>query len=88
MARDRASLPPTQPLTSCGRNGDVTARTLGELLSAHGASGALHAEAVVDTVVALARGAVAIRDAVTMGARGTAFAGSRQGTAGAGGDIP
>ena len=66
----------------------MTARTLGEVLSAHGASGAPHAEAVVDTVVALARGAVAIRDAVTMGALGTAFAGSRQGTAGAGGDIP
>src|SRR5882757_2083164 len=67
---------------------DVTARTLGDYLSAHGAGGAPHAEAVVETIVALARGAVAIRDAVTMGALGTAFNGTRGGTAGAGGDVP
>ena len=45
---------------SCGRHEEVTAGTLGALLSAHGASGAPHAEAVVETIVALARGADAI----------------------------
>ena len=45
----------------------MTARTLGDYLAEHGATGAPHAEAVVETVVALARGAVAIREAVTLG---------------------
>jgi fructose-1,6-bisphosphatase I len=67
---------------------DVTARTLGDYLSAHAAGGAPHAEAVVEAIAALARGAVAIRDAVAMGALGTAFSGTRGGTAGAGGDVP
>ena len=66
----------------------MTAGTLGQYLSAHGASNAPHADAVVETVAALARGAVAIRDAVTLGALGTAFAGTRGGMAGGGGDVP
>jgi fructose-1,6-bisphosphatase I len=66
----------------------VSGRTLGDYLAEYGGSDVPHAEAVVETVVALARGAVAIREAVTLGALGTAFAGSRNSTAGAGGDIP
>ncbi len=66
----------------------MAARTLGDYLAEHGASGAPHADAVVETIAALARGAVAIRDAVTLGALGTAFSGSKNGVAGAGGDIP
>ena len=66
----------------------MTARTLGDYLAAHGGSGAPHAEAVAEAVAALARGAIAVRDAVTLGALGTAFSGSRNGSAGAGGDIP
>ena len=65
----------------------MTARTLGDYLAEHGATGAPHAEAVVETIVALARGAVAIREAVTLGALGSAFSGSKNGTSG-GGDIP
>ena len=66
----------------------MTTGTLGNYLAAHSTSGAPHAEAVVETIVALARGAVAIRDAVTIGALGSAFAGTRAGGAGAGGDVP
>ena len=66
----------------------MTARTLGDYLAEYGATDAPHAEAVVETIVALARGAVAIREAVTLGALGTAFSGTRNGAAGGGGDIP
>ena len=66
----------------------MTGRTLGDYLADYGTGGTPHADAVVETIVALARGAVAIRDAVTLGALGTAFSGSRSGAAGAGGDIP
>ena len=66
----------------------MTARTLGDYLSEYGGSGAPQAGAVAATIIALARGAVAIRDAVTLGALGSAFIGTKTGAAGAGGDVP
>lgn len=65
----------------------MTSRTLGAHLADHAASGALHAQAVVETIAAMGRGAVAIRNVVTLGALGAAFSGSSTATGG-GGDIP
>ena len=66
----------------------MTAQTLGDYLSEHGSSGAPHAEAVVATIERLAHCAVAIRDAVTLGALGSAFRGTKTGAARAGGEVP
>jgi fructose-1,6-bisphosphatase I len=61
--------------------------SLAQYLEQHAASGQPHAADVAATVEALARGAVTIRDAVSLGALGTAFAGTK-GNAGGGGDVP
>lgn len=62
-------------------------RSLAQHLEDHAASGMPHAAAVATSLEALAKGAVAIRNAVTLGALGTAFAGTRGG-ASASGDVP
>jgi fructose-1,6-bisphosphatase I len=61
--------------------------SLAQHLEQHAICGAPYAAAVAETVAALAQGAIAIREAVALGALGTAFAATR-GDAGAGGDVP
>jgi fructose-1,6-bisphosphatase I len=61
--------------------------SLAQHLEDHAASSLPHAAAVAATLEAMAKGAIAIRNAVTLGALGTAFAGTR-GAAGASGDVP
>lgn len=65
----------------------MATHSLAQHLEQHAAGGAPFAAEVARTIAELARGAVAIRDSVTLGALGTAFAGTR-GDAGAGGDVP
>ncbi|MEQ1899182.1 MAG: class 1 fructose-bisphosphatase [Devosia sp.] len=67
----------------------MSAYTLTEYLADHRARGGAFADEVVATIAGLAKGAVALREAVTLGALGTAFSGTRNnGNAGAGGDVP
>lgn len=64
----------------------MATQTLEEHLAAHGADGDRQRVAVAATVAALAKGAVAVRDTVNLGALGAAFA-DHSGVSNAGGDM-
>lgn len=63
----------------------MAALTLDDYLARHGSNGHDHGKAVAETIAALTKGAIAVRQTIDLGALGAAFAGQVGGT-NAGGD--